>query len=108
MRSAIHTLSAACLILGAIPALAGAQTLVGRDDAVYTWRGTIPANGSFTVRNFNAPIDVRPSSGSTVELRAEKITSRGGNIKDVAFEVRTSSSGDVSICSTTDDESCDG
>jgi len=110
MRSATHFLSAACLILGASPVLAGAQAPVGRDEAVYTWRGSIPANGSFVLKNFNGPIDVRAASGSTVELRAEKITSRGGNIRDVAFVVRTSSSGDVTICSTTDteDDDCDG
>jgi len=108
MRSTIHTLSAACLILGMGPALAGAQTLVGRDDAVYTWRGTIPANGSFVVRNFNGQIDVRASTGNTVELRAEKIVYRRGDIRDVAFAVRTSSNGDVSICSTVFDDSCDG
>jgi hypothetical protein len=111
MRSATNALSAACLILGAIPAIAGAQAPVGRDEAVYNWRGSIPSGGQFVVRNFNGPIDVRPSSGNTVELRAEKITSRGGNIRDVAFVVRTSSTGDVSICSTTetdDGDSCDG
>jgi DUF4097 and DUF4098 domain-containing protein YvlB len=61
-----------------------------------------------TVRNFNGPIEVRPSSGASAELRAEKRTSRGGRLTDVAFEVRTSSNGDVSICSTQhDDDSCD-
>ncbi|MEO8560659.1 MAG: DUF4097 family beta strand repeat-containing protein [bacterium] len=108
MRSTMQTLTAACLILGAAPVLARAQAAVGRAESVYTWRGTIPMNGTFTVKNFNGPIDVRPSSGNTVELRAEKITFRGGDIHDVGFVVRTSSGGDVTICSTTDDESCDG
>ena len=108
MRSTIHSLTAACLVLGAAPQLLGAQSVVGRAESVYTWRGTIPANGSFVVRNFNGPIDVRPSSGSTVELRAEKVNFRGGDMREVGFVVRTSSSGDVEICSTTNDDSCDG
>jgi hypothetical protein len=103
MRSAIRPLSIALLlVLGVAPVLLGAQTLVGRNDAVYTWRGTIPTNGTFTIRNFNGPIDVRPSSGSTAELRAEKRT-RGGDIKDVAFDVQTGRNGDVTICSVQGD-----
>jgi DUF4097 and DUF4098 domain-containing protein YvlB len=108
MRSAIHTLSAACLILGAVPALGGAQSLVGRADSVYTWRGTVPSGGTFRVKNFNGPIDVRAASGNTIELRAQK-RARGGNYSDVAFDVDKSSNGDVTICSVQyDDDSCDG
>ncbi|MDB4882493.1 MAG: hypothetical protein JWL95_1259, partial [Gemmatimonadetes bacterium] len=108
MRSAILPLSAALLVMSLTPALASAQTLVGRADSVYTWRGTIPANGMFVIRNFNGPIDVRPSNGSTAELRAEKRT-RGGDVRDVGFEVQTASNGDVTICSAhAENDSCDG
>ena len=108
MRSALVSFSVALLVASAVPARSSAQTLVGRADSVYTWRGTIPTSGMLTVRNFNGPIDVRPSNGNTTELRAEKRTSRGGTIRDVAFEVRTSSNGDVTICSTrSDNDSCD-
>jgi hypothetical protein len=108
MRSAIHTLSVACLVLGAVPALASAQAVVGRNDAVYTWRGTIPANGIFSVKNFNGPIDVRAATGNTVEFRAEKVP-RGGDVRDAAFVVSTSRSGDVTICSVRDDDdTCEG
>src|SRR5439155_23818826 len=41
-------------------------------------------------------------------LRAEKRTRDGGNITDIGFEVRKSSNGDVSICSTQNEDSCDG
>jgi hypothetical protein len=88
-----------CAALAALPALAGAQTLVGQADSVYTWRGALPAQRLLTVRNYNGPIDVRPTDGTTAEVRAEKRT-RGGDIRDVAFDVSTSSSGDVTICST--------
>lgn len=109
MRAAIRTVPFALALLGSFSAVAGAQGLVGRSDSIYTWRGTIPARGMLIVRNFNGPIEVRPSNGASAELRAEKRTSRGGRLTDVAFEVRTSSSGDVSICSTQhdDDDGCD-
>lgn len=88
----------------ALVSLAGcarAQTLSGRSDSIYTWRGALPARATLTVRNVNGPIDVRPSSGNTAEVRAEKRTSRGGgSIQDVAFDVQTGSGGDVTICST--------
>jgi hypothetical protein len=107
MRSTLPSLFLALSVTGAISTVADAQ-LVGRNETVYTWRGTIPAGGQFTVKNFNGPIDVRPSSGTTVELRAEKRPKGGADITDVGFEVRKSSNGDVSICSTQNEDSCDG
>jgi hypothetical protein len=107
MRSTLPTLLLALSLTGAASTVAGAQ-LVGRNETVYTWRGTIPAGGQFTVKNFNGPIDVRPSSGNTVELRAEKRPKGGAEITDVGFEVRKSSNGDVSICSTQNEDSCEG
>ena len=106
MRSTLPTLLLALSLTSAVSAVADAQ-IVGRNETVYTWRGTIPAGGQFTVKNFNGPIDVRPAAGNTVEFRAEKRV-RGGDVKDVGFEVRTSSNGDVSICSTMNEDSCEG
>jgi len=106
MRSTLPTLILALTLTGAVSSVADAQ-IVGRNETVYTWRGTIPSGGQFTVRNFNGPIDVRAATGNAVEFRAEKRL-RGGSVTDVGFEVRTSSNGDVSICSTQDDDSCDG
>jgi hypothetical protein len=107
MRSTLPTLLLALSLTGAVSAVADAQ-LVGRNETVYTWRGTIPSGGQFTVRNFNGPIDIKPATGNTVEFRAEKRPRSGAEITDVAFEVRTSSNGDVSICSTQNEDSCDG
>jgi hypothetical protein len=87
------------LAIIAAPALADGQTLLGRSDSVFTWRGPLPAGAQLTVRNHNGPIEVRPASGTEVELRAEK-RARYGNLTDVAFDVRTGSRGDVTICST--------
>jgi DUF4097 and DUF4098 domain-containing protein YvlB len=107
MRSTLPAFLLTLSLTGTVSAVADAQ-LVGRNETVYTWQGTIPAGGQFTVKNFNGPIDVRPSSGNTVELRAEKRIRGGGEVTDVAFEVQKSSNGDVSICSTQNDDSCDG
>jgi hypothetical protein len=96
-----HRFQALVATLLLLPALSGAQTLLGRDDSVYTWRGQIASGAQLTVRNYNGPIDVRPASGNTAEVRAEKRPGRGGgDIRDVAFDVSTSRNGDVVICST--------
>ena len=93
-------LRASALLLGlALPATSRAQTLLGRNDSVFTWRGALPAGALLTVRNHNGPIDVRPATGTQVELRAEK-RSRSGNLTDVAFDIGTGSKGEVTICST--------
>ena len=94
-------------LAGVSSSMAGAQ-LVGRSETVYTWRGTIPNGGQFTIRNFNGPIDVRPATGNTAELRAEKRPRGGASVTDVAFDVRSSSNGDVEICSTQNEDSCYG
>lgn len=87
--------------LALLPGVAGAQTLLGRADSIYSWHGALRSGALLTIRNYNGPIDVRPASGADVELRAEKRTSRdGGRLTDVAFDVRTGESGDVTICST--------
>jgi Putative adhesin len=94
-----------------LPTLSSAQSLVGRSDSVYTWRGPIPSGAQLTVRNYNGPIDVRAASGgaTTAEIRAEKRPGRsGGDIRDVAFDVTTSRNGDVVVCSTfRDNDPCD-
>lgn len=91
----------ACAALVAVPVVASAQTLVGRTDSIYTWRGALPSNALLTIKNFNGPIDVRPSSGTQAGMRAEKRTGRGGgDIQDVAFEIQTAGNGDVTICAT--------
>jgi hypothetical protein len=99
--------SALIAALVAVPTLAGAQTLLGRTDSVFTWRGPLRSGALLTVRNHNGPIEVRPASGTQVELRAEK-RSRYGNLTDVAFDIGTSSNGDVTICSTLrDNDPCE-
>ena len=107
MRSTTRLLLTALTLTAVHSSLASAQ-LVGRNEEVYTWRGSIPNGAQFTIRNFNGPIDVRPSSGTTAELRAEKRASGDASITDVAFDVRQSSNGDVEICSTRTEGSCNG
>jgi DUF4097 and DUF4098 domain-containing protein YvlB len=100
MRTSIRFGALACAFT-VLPMAGSAQTLVGRTDSIYTWRGALPSGALLTVKNFNGPIDVRPSTGTQAEMRAEKRTGRGGgDIQDVAFDIETSSNGDVTICAT--------
>jgi DUF4097 and DUF4098 domain-containing protein YvlB len=106
MHSSRRTLAFAG-VLAFLPALAAAQSLVGRSDSIYTWRGPLAAGRLLSVRNFNGPIEVRAAQGNTAEVRAEKRT-RGGAVTDVAFDVQTSADGDVRFCSVLrDNDGCD-
>ena len=107
MRPTTRLLLSALALTAVHTSLAGAQ-LVGRDETVYTWRGTIPSGGQFTIKNFNGPIDVRPATGNTAELRAEKRPRGGADVRDVGFDIRKSGNGDVEICSTQNEDSCYG
>jgi DUF4097 and DUF4098 domain-containing protein YvlB len=93
----LSSLAGALLLL---PSLLTAQTLTGRTDRIFTWQGPLRTQAQLTVRNYNGPIDVRAASGSNVELRAEKRVHGDASVEDVAFDVRTASNGDVTICST--------
>lgn len=91
--------SALVASLTLLPRVVAAQELLGRNDSIYTWRGTLPSGGALAVRNPNGPVDVRASSGSVVEVKAEKRTGRsGGALRDVAFDVRTAANGDLTFC----------
>jgi hypothetical protein len=52
------------------PAVASAQTQVGRADSIYTRRSALPSRGQLTIRNFNGPMmcgrhpAIRPSSAA--------------------------------------------
>jgi hypothetical protein len=92
--------------LALLPAAVAAQSLLGRDDSIYTWRGPLASGRLLSVRNFNGPIEVRAAQGSTAEVRAEK-HARGGAVTDVAFDVQTSPEGDVRFCSVLrDNDGC--
>jgi hypothetical protein len=99
MVNRMSRLSALALFV-VFPLGASAQTLVGRSEAVYNWKGAVPARALLTVKNFNGPIDVRPAEGTQATMRAEKHTERGGSVEDVAFEIQQGSGGDVVICAT--------
>ena len=79
----VHSLAFVAI---ALPLLSGAQTVAGRRDSVFTWQGALRPHAVLQVRNFNGPIDVRPSSGATVELRAVKRRPRNdGALDDVGL-----------------------
>ena len=92
--------SALVATLLVLPTLSHAQTLLGRSDSIYTWRGAVPAGALLSIYNANGPIDVRASASGTAEIRAEKRTVRGGILEDVAFVVENGANGDVKVCAT--------
>ena len=75
-----------------IPALAGAQERTADD--LFTWSGRIASGGSFSIRHFNGPIDVREGAGDRVELRAERRSRRSA---ELSFEVENTADG-VRLC----------
>ena len=99
MSRHFRSIALAAALAAGLPLALSAQTLVGRTDSVYTWRGALGARSLLTVKNYNGPIDVRAAEGSEASLRAEKRTGRGGgDLQDVAFEIQRGSNGDVTIC----------
>ena len=107
MRSTLPTLLLALTLTGAVSAVADAQ-IVGRNETVYTWRGTIPTGR--TVHRAELQRSDRHPRGDG-ELRGaprREAACAAASVTDVGFEVRTSSNGDVSICSTQNEDSCDG
>jgi hypothetical protein len=87
--------------------LAGAQTVVGRNEDSWTTRETLARGQQLRVTSPNGTITIAPSSGNEVEIHAEKRAERGARIEDVGFIVRKSSEGLV-VCAVYDDgDECD-
>ena len=83
---------ALCALLVASPALA--QRYVGQDEETFTWSRRLPSGGSVTIRNFNGAINISSSSGSEVQIRAEKkVRGERASVSDIAFDVDESSDG---------------
>jgi len=98
--------AALCGLLVASPALA--QRFLGQDEETFTWSRRIPSGGSVTIKNFNGAINITASSGSTVQIRAEKkVRNERASVSDIAFDVDESSNG-VTFCTVWRGESmCD-
>src|SRR4051812_5959177 len=88
------------LILRSFTLLALATTAAAAQvrDTAFTWSKRLPDGARLSIRNLNGPIEVRPSSGDRVEVRAViRIESRG-KASDVTFDVRERAADDVEIC----------
>lgn len=100
--------AALCALLVSSPALA--QRYLGQDEETFTWSRRISSGGSVTIKNFNGAINITSSSGSEVQIRAEKRVrgERGGaSVSDIAFDVDESSEG-VMFCTVwRGDSMCD-
>jgi DUF4097 and DUF4098 domain-containing protein YvlB len=92
-------LAAAGVALLSVSPLAAQQS--GRDEATFTWSKQLAAGSQVSIRNINGPITVREATDNRVEIRATKIPSSRGSIRDVAFDVREADGG-VEVCTVYD------
>lgn len=81
------------MVAALVPTIVGAQER--STDDLFTWSGRVTSGGSFSIRHFNGPIDVREGTGDRVEFRAERRSRRSA---EVSFEVENRSDGPV-MCS---------
>src|SRR5262245_11693928 len=89
-------IAALCALLVSSPALA--QRYLGQDEETFSWSRRIPSGGSVTIKNFNGAINITSSSGSEVQIRAEKrVRGERASVSDIAFDVDESSDG-VAFC----------
>ena len=86
---------AAAAALAVIAPSAGAQER--QSDNSFKWSGGIEAGRTVYSRNLNGAVRVEASSGSQVEVTAEKRWRRG-DPKSVKVEVTKTSRGDVLVC----------
>ena len=63
----------------------------------FTWSKRMASGAMLSIRSPNGPIDVRESTSDRVEVRAVKRAQRGGDVRDVTFDVRESAD-NVEIC----------
>lgn len=90
------------LALAAVPLVAGAQRVVGRDGSNFDWSDQIAKGGWFRVVSPNGSITVTRGTGNKVEVHAEKVL-RGGKDSDVGFMV-VKEGGDIALCAIYDDD----
>ena len=98
--------AALCALLVSSPALA--QRYLGQDEETFTWSRRISSGGSVTIKNFNGAINITSSSGSEVQIRAEKrVRGERASVSDISFSIVQSSDG-VTFCTVWRGESmCD-
>ena len=102
MKSALR----AALLLLLTAGVAGAQTVVGRNEETWTTRETLAPGQRLHVASPNGAITVTQGNGSEVEIRAEKSAGHGARIEDVGFIVKKTSDGLV-VCAVYDGDDCD-
>ena len=103
----MNAVLAPALLLALTAGIAGAQTVVGRNDDSWTTHETLSSGQRLRVTSPNGAITIAQGSGNGVEIRAEKRAERGGRIEDVGFIVKKTPEGLV-VCAVYDDgDECD-
>ncbi len=103
MKLAIRT----SLLLALAAGLAGAQTVVGRNETTWTVRETLASGQRLRITSPNGAINIAQGSGSEVEIRVEKVTERNARIDEIGFIVKKSSEGLVVCAVYSDGDECD-
>jgi len=91
------------------PSTLTAVTSIADTSANFAWTGTVPDGGWLRIRNLAGSVEVRHTSGNTVDVRATKEpdTDRwnwfGGSIEPVRFVTQRQGS-DVVICAISDEK----
>jgi hypothetical protein len=80
------------LAVALVPAVLAAQERT--TDDLFTWSGRLASGGTFSIRHYNGPIDVRESPNDRVEFRAERRSRRSS---ELSFEVVNQSDG-ILLC----------
>lgn len=94
-RTALGAVAAVIALASAIPAAA-------QRTETFEWSGAVDAGDTVKIRNVNGKIDVRPASGSEIEIVAEK-TGKRDDPSSVRVEV-VEHAGGVVACALYEDE----
>lgn len=88
----------ATLLRSALLVVVAAAPAAAQRDTAFTWSKRLAAGARLGIKNLNGPIEIRPSSGDRVDVRATITVHSRGNAGDVTFDVRERSGDDVEIC----------
>jgi DUF4097 and DUF4098 domain-containing protein YvlB len=103
----MHSLSRTTLFLALTSVAAGAQTVIGRDDAIWTTTERLATGQRLHITSPSGGITVTEGTGREVVVRVEKRAGNGASIRDIGFTVLRTADG-LTICAVYDDgDGCD-
>lgn len=103
----MKSLARTSLLLTLAAGVAGAQSVVGRNEANWSLRETLASGQRLRIASPNGAITITEGSGSAVEIQVEKRAERNARIEDIGFIVKKSSEGLVVCAVYSDGDQCD-